>query len=300
MHACDSGVINEPLVQSRIPFFAKTVEVILPTSTHALQSHLSSKPSPSGEQKWTLQSLCKAISVATRGERIDVNGRASSPATATGKKARQELGGARPTCLAIAGRAVCPTPVRLERCAPSGSGTLPTDGPTWILRAPDTPVWTWTVAECHSVDVCTATIEMPQDGYLILKSACRGLTFRDVHFRGVLRRPPAIPKHSIRSYLVQRQSDVFTPTERPAWHGCHGVPLNSACAHLPTASWALVSKSHPKRSCRYIRAHHECILERRRGVLLSSDWPSPNLLRGQLLRRWATDRRCGWSRRWLV
>lgn len=119
--------------------------------------------------------------MATRGERIDVNGRASSPATAPQKKARQELGGSRPKGISIAGRTVCPTPVRLERVAHADSAS-----PSWTLRAPDTPVWTWTVAECHSVDVCTATIELPRDGYLILKSACRGLTFRDVHFRGAV------------------------------------------------------------------------------------------------------------------
>lgn len=225
MHACDRCVINEPLGQSGANFHAEAIDFLLPTGSDALQTHASSKPSPSGEQQWTLQSLCKAISVATRGERIDVHGRASAPTNATGKKARQDPGGARATCLAIAGRAVCPIPVRLERCAPSDSGTFPTEGPTWTLRAPDTPVWTWTVAECHSVDVCTATIEMPQDGYLILKSACRGLTFRDVHFRGALSRlyPSHAPRHSAHA-TVHLASDLSMVNSMPLPTPADSVP----------------------------------------------------------------------------
>lgn len=193
MHACDTGVNNGAATQSGNTWLICTAGLSSLMTSHDLQTHNSPKPSPSGDQQWTLQGLCDAISVATRGERIDVHGRASLPPAAAPKKTRHDPNGARSNALSIAGRAVCATPVRLERCPRSDGDALPTEGPLWTLRAPDTPVWAWTVAECHSVDICTATIELPKDGYLILKSACRGLTFRDVHFRGTPESPPTPP-----------------------------------------------------------------------------------------------------------
>lgn len=183
--SCSASAVNK--------HSSSDVQQILGRPWQPLQVHPSPKPDGSGEQQWTLPGLCNAIAMASRGERINVNGCARSPASTTPKQGRQDPNGSRPNAVAIAGRAVCPTPVRLERCAPPDPGALPPEGPSWTLRAPDTPVWTWTVAECHSVDVCTATIEMPPDGYLILKSSCRGLTFRDVSFRGEHTCPVRMP-----------------------------------------------------------------------------------------------------------
>ena len=35
------------------------------------------------------------------------------------------------------------------------------------------------------MQVTNASIRLPQDGYLVLNSGCRGLTFQNIQFRGV-------------------------------------------------------------------------------------------------------------------